>query len=58
MMKKNALALRKTCDIFGAVYIPHFSDIGELERASVGKAENPNSGGRAAWASFYCWSSG
>jgi cytochrome c oxidase subunit II len=43
---KNLLALRKTCDIFAPVCIPHFSDRREFEQALVGKAENPTRGSR------------
>jgi hypothetical protein len=55
---KNLLALRKTCDIFAPVSIPHFSEKENSRRASVGKAENPTRGASAAWASFFWSSSG
>src|SRR6267142_7073898 len=55
---KNPLALRKTCDIFAPVCIPHFSDHREFEQGLSGEGRESNSGGRAAWASFFYSSSG
>jgi hypothetical protein len=50
---KNPLALRKSCDIFAPVCIPHFSDRREFEQGLSGEGRESNSGGRAAWASFF-----
>jgi hypothetical protein len=50
---KKLLALRKSCDIFPAFASPTSLNAGNSGRASVGKAENPNSGGAAQWASCY-----
>src|SRR5713226_427676 len=50
---KNPLALRKSYDIFHPIRIPHFSGRREFEQGLCGEGRESNSGGRAAWASFF-----
>jgi hypothetical protein len=52
-MRKNSLALRKSCDIFPPVHIPHVSERREFGQGLSGEGRESKLGGSAKWALFY-----